>query len=142
MKRPSRPTSVSSNRELWSEESKRSYSYQSSIAEYKDYHYECMHCKQPSIFTAQDQKKTYEVRKAYIWQRRTLCSECFRARVETERDLEARAASWKADRQSLSSDKQFLLQWLAALEKHVSLGGRADTGNMNMLQKLLASNEA
>ena len=142
MKRHSRPTSVPSNPELWSDESKRSYIYQSSIAEYKDIHYECWRCKKASVFTAQEQQTAYEGRKAYIWQKRTLCEECYRARLAIERDLKERSARWKEEKDVLRSDKHFLQSWLASLEEQVRYGARADVGNMSMIQGLLPPNEA
>jgi hypothetical protein len=131
------PSAVPTDPEQWSESSKRSYIYDSPPSEYKDYNYVCCRRKQPSVFTAEAQREAYEVRKAYIWQRRVLCSDCFRMCLQIESELEQCAAGWKSSRQLLQVDDQFLRRWLALLEDHVYYGNRADTGNIRMLRKLL-----
>ena len=64
------------DRERWSEESKRSYAYHYQATSYEDIHYECSKCRAPSVFTAQEQKVSFEEKKNYIWQHRTLCPKC------------------------------------------------------------------
>lgn len=45
----------------WGEKSKRSVAFQFNfVREYKDIAYKCWRCQTPSIFTAEDQKYTYE----------------------------------------------------------------------------------
>ena len=56
----------------WSEKSKRSVSF-FFTSKYEDREYKCWSCGKLATFTAEDQKYTYEVRKASIDQRRVLC---------------------------------------------------------------------
>lgn len=137
MTKPSSPSRVPVDREKWSESSKRSYTYYSHPPEYRDYHYKCSSCGQPSVFTAEAQRNAYEVRKAYIWQSRTLCTDCFRECMRIERDLRKCAEDWKSDRSVLQQNTEFLRRWLTLLEDHVKYGGRADAGNIHMLRHLL-----
>lgn len=131
-------SAVQVNPEKWSESSKRSHSYVSPPAEYKDYHYKCWRCRQSAVFTAEAQREAYEVRQAYIWQKRHLCSECFGMRMQIEAQLRACVESWASDRTTLQVDTAFLQRWLALLDSHVSYGGRADEGNAQMLRRLLS----
>jgi Probable zinc-ribbon domain len=142
MKRPVSPPSVPANPENWSEASKRSGTYDFPPTEYTDHKYNCTACSQPSLFTAEEQRKTYEERKAYIWQRRTLCQDCFRARLEVEAELDTVRLSWGREHEALQRDKKFLRRWVELLELHARYGARRDTGNEKMIRKLLGQNEA
>lgn len=136
------PTSIPANPDEWSESSKRSYIFDSPPSEYRDHLYKCWTCGQPSIFSAEAQRETYEVRKAYIWQRRVLCEDCFQMREQIENGLKACAEAWISNRATLNADKQFLRRWLTLLEDHVHYGGRIDVGNTDMLRRLLGSDGA
>lgn len=46
--------------------------------EYKTYGYYCWRCRERALFTAADQKYTYEVNKAHIDQKRILCEGCWK----------------------------------------------------------------
>jgi len=62
----------------WSDASKRSRSYRKSATiSYFDEHYWCAECGDPAVFSAVDQKYTFEVKKRYFLQRRTLCNPCW-----------------------------------------------------------------
>jgi hypothetical protein len=68
------------NFEEWSEESKHSFRYSalnSGIDYYSDEKYKCIACHKNSVFTAKDQKCSYEHEKNYIWQKRVLCPTCY-----------------------------------------------------------------
>jgi Probable zinc-ribbon domain len=104
------------DRERWSEASKRSYAYHYQVTHYEDIHYTCSKCGSASVFAAKEQKESFEEKKNYVWQRRTLCPSCnaelFRLR-QRERSLQAR---WSAERGGLASDLVFLREWLAVLQ--------------------------
>ena len=76
MKPPDRAKTVAADQEKWSEQSKQTISYHYK-QEYTDIEYSCWRCRAACVFTAQDQKYTYEVRKASIDQRRFLCGPVF-----------------------------------------------------------------
>ena len=142
MKPSSSPEAVPANPEDWSDASKRSGIYDNPPSEYRDHKYNCSSCLQSAVFTAEGQKQTYEVQKAYIWQRRTLCSNCLKARLEVEAELVAIRATWDSERQSLAHDRTFLERWLQLLDRHAHYGARRDLGNEQMLHKLLGRREA
>src|ERR1051325_8080530 len=55
------------DKEKWSESSKRSFEYKYSTDKcYQDITYRCVKCAQPSVFTAREQKRAYEVIKDYV----------------------------------------------------------------------------
>jgi hypothetical protein len=103
------------DRESWSTSSKQSYAYHYQSTAYEDIHYECSKCKSAAVFSAEEQKRSFEVKKNYIWQRRRLCSACnaelFRLRTR-ERACQAR---WSEERKVLAHDEGFMRDWLGIL---------------------------
>lgn len=141
-KKPAPPaTVVPANPGLWSASSQQSYACESSLHQYSDRHYTCWRCRQAAVFTAQQQREAYEVRKAYIWQQRVLCAACFATRMQIEADLRACAHRWQTGRAACQADTAFLLCWHGLLQQHVEYGGRRDEGNTRMLLALLEERE-
>jgi len=106
--------------------------------EYKDIGYDCWHCQQKAIFSAQDQKYAYEVKKRYFWQRRRLCENCFSDANKLKNRLASYQQKWLESKSELSSDKDFLNDWLNALvELESYVPYKHDTAKKNMLKKLL-----
>src|SRR5262245_61954291 len=122
MRKRQRKTAV--DREKWSAASKRSVSYEIHRKRYVDQHYYCWRCSRPAVFTAEDQKYTFEVRKAHIWQGRKLCTSCWRVRLRLEKGIANCEARWKSERASLSRDGGFQQGWLDALEELPHYGAR------------------
>jgi len=135
--KPSKPR-VLVDATKWSAKSKQSAIVEFPPKEYEDIAYACWRCKKPSIYTAEDQRHAFEVRKAYIWQRRVLCAACWRERLRIERAIGKARASWKANRKVLKNDRRFLRNWLALLERARTYGSRPDTAGIAMLARLLA----
>lgn len=134
---PNDAAGVPSNPDVWSAKSKQSSIYSHFPPEsYRDIHYDCWRCKQPAVFTAEEQKHAFEVRKAYIWQRRSLCGACFRERVAVEREIAECRRRWAAERDALRRDTDFLRRWLALFEALPGYGGEWDSANITMLQRL------
>ncbi|MBC3875982.1 zinc-ribbon domain containing protein [Undibacterium flavidum] len=107
--------------------------------EYVDEHYQCWHCKCNAIFTARDQKHTYEVRKANINQRRILCDSCWHESLNVVKKLETCAEVWGESKMTRRTDKAFLANWLHLLELQETYAPyRHDIARKNMLRKLLA----
>lgn len=76
--------------EKWSEESKRSFRYtglNGYVDYYSDIHYECVACGKKAVFSAKDQKISYEINKNYIWQKRVLCPSCYQELQEIKQAL-------------------------------------------------------
>ena len=134
-KLPSVPVNVAN----WSEASKRSGIYFMPKAEYKDIHYKCYHCQRLAVFSAEAQLEAFEVRKAYIWQRRTLCEECFAVRLILEREVKEFHRRWKFERPALEREQVALKRWLELLEELPLFGARQNTAHLAMLKRLITS---
>ena len=123
----------------WSEKSKRSVAF-SLKHEYRDIAYQCWRCQAECVFTAQDQKYTFEVKKAHICQGRYLCAECWSESHRLRAALRDCEEQWAAAKARLQVDKAFLVRWLellTALEAYVAY--EPDTAKKNMLSKLIAN---
>jgi hypothetical protein len=134
-----RPTSVPADPEQWSEKSKQSVAF-GFRRDYMDKAYNCWHCQAASIFTAQDQKYTFEVLKESIDQRRILCQACWLESNRIRASLRDCEEQWSLSKVQLQADEIFLGRWLgllSALEKYVPY--KPDTAKKNMLAKLLAN---
>ena len=138
MKASRRPTVAPADPSLWSEQSQRSVAV-GWTKEYRDIPYKCWRCNADAVFTAQDQKYTFEVKKAPIDQRRLLCEDCWRESLAVARELENFERRWSEEKSVLRTEKEFLARWLDLLqvrEKYVPY--RPDTAKKNMLKNLLA----
>ena len=122
----------------WSPASQRSISFHY-IKEYRDIAYRCWRCKAEAVFFAEDQKYTYEVKKAPIDQQRILCNECWKQRNMIEAEIENCRECWASDKVVYARDREFLRRWLQLL---VSRGEyvpyHPDVATKRMLEKLLA----
>lgn len=134
-----RKSTVPASPRQWSEKSQRSISA-AFTSNYEDREYNCWSCRKPSVFTAADQKYTYEVRKAPIDQQRMLCNECWKASLKIAKELDGFASQWAAQKASLRHDKRFLSRWLELLEQREHyVRYKPDTAKKNMLRKLLVT---
>lgn len=132
-----RPTVVAADPEQWSEKSKHSYAYHYT-REYSDIHYTCWTCRAGSTFTAQDQKYTFEVKKASIDQQRILCAVCWSETHQIRTAITDCDVRWLESKAKLQNDVQFLQQWLGLLFRlEAFVPYKPDIAKKNMLQKLL-----
>ena len=106
--------------------------------QYEDICYDCIACGAPSTFTAEAQKQAFELRKAYIWQRRVLCDACFETRRTCERELRAIRSRWRASRAEALRDAAMLQRWLDLLCLLPRYGARRDVAAIAMLRKTLS----
>jgi hypothetical protein len=106
--------------------------------EYVDKPYTCWRCRKAAVFSGEDQKYTYEVKKAPIDQHRILCTDCWRQSLSISKEIEGCEREWASNKVSLSKDKEFLSRWLRLListEEYVQY--RQNVAAKNMLQKLI-----
>jgi hypothetical protein len=90
------------------------------------------------VFTAEDQRYTYETKKASIDQKRILCELCWSRSNAISNEMTECESSWAASKSSLRRDKQFLERWSALLEEGEEyVPYRSDVARKNMLAKLL-----
>jgi hypothetical protein len=133
----SHSASLPADPEKWSEKSKQTLSYHYK-QEYTDIEYSCWRCKAACVFTAKDQQYTYEVRKANIDQRRSLCESCWSESHHIRNMIALCESEWAASKPRLQQDKDFLQRWLSLLiqlEQFVPY--KPDTAKKNMLKKFL-----
>jgi len=124
----------------WSESSQRSYAFECT-KEYKDIKYNCCHCRKDTIFSARDQKYTYEVKKVPIDQNRILCTDCWKESLYIANEIRESEKKWACSKNILKSDNGFLLTWLELLEKHERYTQyKSNTAAKNMLKKLINEN--
>jgi hypothetical protein len=130
---------VAADTEQWSEKSKQSYSYHY-VRDYLDIHYACWTCKADRVFTAQDQKHTFEVKKASIDQRRILCEACWSESHRIRAAIAEYDARWIESKAALQSNPEFLNQWLVLLVRlETFVPYKPDIAKKNMIQKMLRS---
>ena len=139
MKRTRRHSPVLVDKELWSEKSRGSLDYVFAQASYEDKPFACRACGRKSVFTAEQQKYTYEVKKAFTWEQHVLCSACFKQRNELTAESTALAAAWVRDKASLASNAPALRRWKEVLEVLPKYGVRKDTARIRMLTRRLES---
>jgi hypothetical protein len=113
---------VEINKENWSEESKRSYSYDSPISCYQDENYKCYKCGESSVFTAEEQKYSYEVKKNYIWKKRVLCQNCFSEYEALTKKICEFENAWGCEPVAGKGKALYLQEWLSALNEVPSFG--------------------
>ena len=90
------------------------------------------------MFSAEDQRYTYEIKKAPIDQKRILCEPCWNRSNAISGELAQCEQDWAASKESLRNDKAFLERWGALLqEREEYVPYRADVARKNMLAKLL-----
>jgi len=71
---------VPANPHAWSASSQRSRSFRGeAVRSYTNEYYWCRRCNSATVFTAEQQRDAYEVRKRSIHQRRVLCDPCWTA---------------------------------------------------------------
>ena len=135
-KRPS-PDSVPADPSKWSASSQRSVSAEWTT-EYTSLRYSCWRCRASAVFTAEDQRYTYEVKKASINQQRSLCERCWVRSNAISKELAECETQWVESKSSLTRDRAFLERWARLLEERDEyVPYRADTAKKNMLARLL-----
>jgi hypothetical protein len=129
--------SVPADPHQWSEQSKHSVAFYFR-REYVDRPYKCWRCGAACTFSAQDQKYTFEVKKASVNQRRNLCAMCWSESHRLRTALSEHDVRWTAEKSDLRSDKEFLCEWLDLLTRWKQFAPyKLDVAKMNMLRRLL-----
>ena len=131
------PDSVPADPSRWCETSQRSVAAGWTTA-YTDREYKCWHCRADAVFTAADQKYTYEVKKAPIDQQRVLCENCWKRLNSIDAELATCAQDWAKRKAELRVDRPFLERWAALLtERDGYVPYKEDVARKNMIAKLL-----
>jgi hypothetical protein len=130
--------SVPADPSQWSESSQRSVAA-GWTTEYTSRRYTCWHCRADAVFTAADQKYTYEVKKAPIDQQRILCESCWKRLNAIDDELAGCSQALVARKAELRVDRSFLERWAALLkERDGYVPYKSDVARKNMIAKLLS----
>lgn len=134
-KKPESPAAADPR--LWSDQSRQSYAAHY-VEKYEDIKYNCWRCRIAAVYSAEDQKHAFEVKKAYIHQQRILCGVCWEQSEMIAGDIRICEQQWKESKVLLKNDVHFLSNWLRLLirrEEYVPY--RPNTAIKNMLRNLL-----
>ncbi|ROU08763.1 hypothetical protein D9T17_02945 [Lysobacter enzymogenes] len=138
-KKPGAGPAAALNRSRWSQASRRSVACELAGDHYLDRPSTCRNCGDGFVFTAQQQREAYEVRKAYIWQQRVLCAPCWQQRVHLVGELKRIRSRWARERASVKRDPQALRQWRDVLAQLPRYGLREDRAQRAMVDRLWAT---
>jgi hypothetical protein len=136
------PKSIPADPSQWSEQSKQTVSYLFNfIREYTDKPFNCRRCGAACVFSAEDQKYTFEVKKASIDRRRKFCAECWSESHRLKASLADFEKRWADDKRTLQTDSKFLAGWLELLNRWKEFEPyKQDIARINMLRGLLGLN--
>jgi hypothetical protein len=122
----------------WSRSSQRSTAghYDERASHYEGIAYRCRACSKPCVFSPEQQKYAYEVRKKFIWWIPSLCAGCSEDLAGlTARDRELQTL-WNESRDRLAGDRGFLEEWLAVVQDRARYG-KHNSSLETMLLRLL-----
>ncbi len=131
---------VSMDKESWSESSKNSFSYESCQGHYENIQYRCFKCKREAVYTAKQQKQDYEVKKAYIWQKRALCEGCYVALHALKQRLAEFEGLWAKENESTKDSASYIKDWVSCMELMPSYGKPINQGMVASLTKRINKN--
>ncbi len=130
-------TLIAADPDQWSAQSKRSVAFHFK-REYVDEPYKCWRCGAACVFTAQDQKYTFEVKKASIDQRRKFCTACWSESHRVSAAIAERENRWADGKNALRADGVFLTEWLELLMRWKEFEPyKLDIAKIHMLRDLL-----
>jgi len=133
----SAPNSIAADPSKWSEQSKQSVAFHFK-RNYVDEPYDCRRCGAPCVFTAQDQKYTFEIKKASIDQRRRWCAACWSEAHQLRVAMNERDSRWAVEKSTLQADRDFLSGWLELMTRWKQFEPyKQDVAKINMLRGLL-----
>ena len=118
------------NREAFSDSSKNSVGHEFLGDYYENIQYKCIKCKKPAVFSAQEQKETFEMRKEYMWAKRVLCPLCWREMRGIKKDLGIKEQFYLQNKESVLGDQGFLKEWLELLENYPKFGKKVDSARI------------
>lgn len=134
---PPRSSLVAADPSKWAPKSQQSVAFHF-MRVYVDEPYVCRSCGRDCVFTAQDKKYTFEIKKASIDQRRSLCAECWSDSHRVRAALTERESRWAENRAALREDPDFLRDWLDLLQQWQAFNAyKVDVARINMLRRLL-----
>lgn len=131
---------VEIDREKWSRSSQRSAGghYDPKAQFYEGISCRCQKCECSFVFTAEEQKETYEVRKEFVWKLPSLCSSCQNIWQALNTELKHIQLQWNEQKAILSTNREFLENWRHLLKEIQTYSRKGSSpSNIKMINKLL-----
>lgn len=125
------------NKDAYSESSKRSEGFWFLGDTYEDIRYQCKKCTKSTIFSAEEQKETYEVKKRYMWQQRTLCNDCYKEMLQIKTELQDIEEYYCSNKQECLQNRDLLLKWLRLLNEYPTYWQKGNPSRVVFVKKVL-----
>lgn len=130
-------TKVRLNKSAYSESSKKSIGFEYLGEFYEDISYWCKKCGKSTVYTAQDQKITFEVKKQYMWQQRFLCDSCYKEMTLLKNTLFEMEQYYCNNKEQALKDEVFLRKWLGLLNEYPRYWKKANHSRIIFVRKAL-----
>jgi len=125
------------NKEGYSCSSKRSVGFDYLGEYYEDKRYQCKKCYKSTVYTAEEQKEAFEVKKRYMWQQRFLCGCCYNEMCSIRRELQEMEQHYCENREQIISDEKFLRKWLKLLVEYTKYCKKGNPSRVIFIKKTL-----
>ncbi|WGO98720.1 hypothetical protein QFX18_01420 [Saccharophagus degradans] len=125
------------NKDAYSASSKKSVGFEFLNDYYEDKKYRCKKCYKQDVYTAEQQKKTFEIKKAYMWQERFICNLCYQEMIEIKKELSEIEINYLKDKESVMRNKGILKRWLFLLKEYPKYWRKENTAQINFVQKAI-----
>ena len=125
------------DRDNYSESSKRSVGFEYLGGFYASINYRCKKCYQSAIFTAIEQKESFEIKKKYMWQKRLLCNKCHKEMYLVKKELLDIYSSYCCNKKTLLMDEVFLSRWLLLLNEYPKYAQKGNPSRVKFVTKAL-----
>ena len=124
----------------WSKSSQKSSGghYDARATHYENIAYRCVKCFAAGIFSAEEQKKSYEVRKEYVGRIPTLCGNCELELTALRKQDKEFLEQWNIHKETLRGNPEFLTNWLHTLNEISKFGKPYNRSAVTMLSRLVA----
>jgi len=125
------------NKDDYSESSRKSVGFEYLGDYYEDKKYRCKKCYKQDIFTAEEQKKTFEVKKAYMWQQRFLCGLCYQEMSSIKKELIETDNKYLENKEVVLGNEELLKRWLFLLTEFPKYWQKEDTAKIAFVKKAI-----
>ena len=132
--------SVKINKNAWSEKSKESLNYVFAKKFYENIIYTCRKCKKESIFSAEEQKISYEIQNNYIDQKKIFCEKCYINYKELKKQIHGYETKWQTESEKTKNTATYISEWLSAMNEMQSYGKPINEAMAKNLHKLISAN--
>ncbi len=125
------------NKDAYSDSSKKSIGFEFLDDYYEDVKYRCKKCYKQDVFTAEEQKITFEVKKAYMWQQRFLCNLCYQEMSSIKNELNKIDSDYLENKEAVVGNEELLKRWLYLLKEYPKYWQKENTAKIAFVKKAL-----